>query len=277
MPTNHNLRIIMQNEVDSSTIVASSTAGTLTVANLKKDVKSLVHRSVGTDVTYTLTWPEMVAIGGVGLPCHNMTAESEIRITGFDDVDAQLVDTGWVFAAPGSFLGDWDWSAPINANAFAFGGNAKTIVWLDDTYPLAKLVIELRDPTNEAGYIDNARIVAGGWWEPVHNMNWGSQITPNDTSTNERNEAGDDLIDRGIRYDSLTFDLNDMPADDRKRIMSLFRGAGTSQPILVAAIPVSDTDPVLVQDWLIYGRLDNSSVSMQRYALYDSRINLREW
>lgn len=75
-----NLRIIYDNIADTATITATSTSGSLSTSNLKKDIKGLVHRSIGNSVTYTLVWASARTIGGVALPATNLSATATIEV-----------------------------------------------------------------------------------------------------------------------------------------------------------------------------------------------------
>ena len=74
-----NLRLIYDNVASSATLTASTTAGTLAASNMLTDVKSVVHRSTGTSVTYTMTWTANQTVGGVALPATNLTSTATIR------------------------------------------------------------------------------------------------------------------------------------------------------------------------------------------------------
>ena len=215
-----NLRIIHNNSADIATgLTASTTAGGLVASNMLNDFKGSVHRSTGTSVTYTLTWLVGQGIGGVSLPATNLTADATWRVRGYSaGAGGTLVmDSGVVYACPGGRLGMWDWSRPVNANAFAYGGSAKTALWFAAQPSVKRLEILVEDPTNAAGFIDCARIIAGTFWEPKVNPGYGVSIGVDDSSTNTRNDSGDFITDRAA-----------VGGGQRRR-----RGArGESQPVL---------------------------------------------
>ena len=74
------IRILNNNAADRATLSASTTAGSLVVANLKTDYKSDVYRSTGTTATITATWTSNETIGVVVLPFCNLTATATIRV-----------------------------------------------------------------------------------------------------------------------------------------------------------------------------------------------------
>ncbi|HEY1102975.1 MAG TPA: hypothetical protein VGE70_06070, partial [Burkholderiaceae bacterium] len=148
-----NLRIISDNAADRATIVASSTAGSYGVANLKNELKGVPHRSGGTSVSFTLTWPNFQSVGGVAIPACNLTADATIRVRAWnaESGGTLLADTGNLFACPGANAGDPDWTVPLNANAFAFGGASKAVAFLNDHYAVKRVQIDLVDTLNAAG------------------------------------------------------------------------------------------------------------------------------
>lgn len=270
------LRLIYDNAADRATIVASSTAGTLAVQNLKTDRKGEVHRSIGKAVTYTLTWPTPETVGGVGLPAVNLTNMGEVRVRAYDDADELLGDSGWLWAAQGLDMDSWDWDGELNGNAFPEGYMAKTAVWLPEQVPASKLVIDLRDDYIEAGYIDCARIVAGGYWQPTYGAAQGAQTAIVDSTAASRNDAGDLVTDMGTKHDTMTLDLSVLLAPDRARMQKLMRSNGASRPVFISAVPTNG-DPVLVQDWTIYGLRQNSAMTWAANAFQSNQLVIEGW
>ncbi|WP_225784261.1 hypothetical protein [Xenophilus sp. Marseille-Q4582] len=271
-----NLRLIHDNAADRATIVASSTAGSLGVQYLKTDRKGEVHRSVGTSVTYTLTWPTAVSIGGVGLPATNLTSAGTVRVRGYDADDNLVADSGVKPAAPGPNLGAWPWIGPLGGNAFAYGGATKSALWFLPQIGVRKLVLDLADPSNPAGYIDCARIVAGSYWEAQYNAAYGSTVAVVDTTTVTRADSGDAVPDLGTQHDAMTLDLSVLRPDDRARVMQILRGNGVGRPVFLCVVP-SNGDPLLVQDWTMYGRLSNTSLTFASYNLHTAQLQIEGW
>ena len=273
-----NLRLIHDNAADRATLMASSTAGSLVVANLLTDIKSQVHRSEGASVTYTLSWAAFETIAGVALPACNLTADATIRVRGYDAAEGGtlVVDSGAQYACPGPPLGLWDWKQPLNANAFAYGGASKTAVWLDSHYAVKRLVIDLVDTGNPAGCIDCARIVAGAYWAPRYNASYGATSGVEDASKNSRSEAGDLVTDRGTLSETMRLDLGLMPPADRPRMSQIMRGSGTARPIFVALVP-DRADPLLEQDSMIYGKRQNAAIAFTSFNAYGTNITIESW
>ena len=273
-----NLRIIHDNAADRATVTASSTAGTLAAENMLTDIKGDFHRSGDTSVIYTLSWSDFETVAGIALPACNLTPDATIRVRGYDAATggALVADSGEKFACPGPPLGLWDWAMPLNSNAFAYGGAAKTAAWFDDHYAVKRIEIELNDPDNAAGYIDCARIVAGAYWSPAYNPLYGATTGLEDNSKNSRNDAGDLITDRGAINDAMRFDLAYMPPADRARMNQIMRGSGTARPVFISLMPDS-TDALLEQDSMIYGKRQNAPMAFANYKTYSTNITIEGW
>jgi len=273
-----NLRVIHDNAADRATITASSTAGLLSVANLKTDIKGVPHRSVGGVVTYTLTWPTLETLGGAALPATNATPDATIRMRAFDAVTGGvlLADTGVVYAAAGPVLDMWDWTMALNANAFAFGGAVKVSAWLPDHVAARRLEITLSDPGNPAGYLDCSRLVVGAYWAPEYNANYGLVQGLTDTSTSTRADSGDLRTERGPTFDTLDFDLEWLKPADRSRMTQILRGTAGGRNVFVSVFP-DNGDALLEQDHMIYGHLVVGGIAAAAFRAYSTKIQMQGW
>ena len=274
-----NLRVIHDNSADRATsLAASTTSGALVAANLQNDFKGQVHRSTSTSVTYTLTWTAGETVGGVALPATNLSASATIRVRLYSDTGGttQIADSGTVYACPGLNLGLLNWSLPLNGNAFAFGGASKSAVWFSSHYFARRCVIDLVDTGNPAGYIDNARLVVGSYWEPAINAGYGVEANVVDRTSNRRNDAGDNLSDLGTKHDTLSLKLGNVGETDRARLMQIMRNAGAARNVFVSLLP-GWADPVAEQDHMIYGKRANAGVSFDHYALFSNKIDIEGW
>jgi hypothetical protein len=274
-----NLRLIYDNAADrATTLAASTTAGALVASYMQNDRKSQAHRSTGTSVTYTLTWTNGESISGAGLPATNLTAAATAQLRLYSDTacTALVADSGVVYACPGLALGLWDWTQPLNANAFAYGGASKSAIWLPNPVFARGCKIDLVDAGNPAGYIDNARLVIGAWWAPTFNAKYGNQVTRQDRSTNARNDAGDNVADRADQFDRMSLDLQYMPETDRARLMQIFRNAGVARNIFLSLLP-ANASSVAEQDYMIYGKRANAAVAMDFYQAFSNKCDMEGW
>lgn len=272
-----NMRIIYDNKADSATITASTTSGTLTVANLKTEYKSRVHRSTGTSITYTLTWSQGQSIGGIGLPATNLSSTSTIRVrlyTLSGDATA-IADSGTITASNSPQTNIWNWSNPLNANSFAYGGATKSAVWFSQMYTVQKVVIDIVDTSNLAGYIDCARIVCGPYWSPKHNVSNGINYQLADTTQNIRNDSGDLLSDRGFIHDKLNFDLSVLLEAEKSTFVQILKSIGVNKNIFISLFP--ENNSTKEQEYIIYGKRENSDITAQYYGIYSHSISIEGW
>lgn len=271
-----NLRLVWNNLADKATIVAESTAGSLTVDNLKNDYKTLVHRSVGRTQTYTLTWPYRVQIGGVILPICNLSASSTIQFLGYDETDTLRFDSTETHAAPGVGWEAFSWSEPLNVNAFSQGVGTKVAKWLTEQDWCVKLVIILKDPNNLVDYIDVGRLIVGPYWEPKANAEYGAEVGQQDDSINTRTASGDLRSDRRTRHDLMNFTLGGMREDDRAVAQRIFDAVGITRPMFISVLP-ENHNPTLEQKWMIYGKRDNSLFRFLSYDQHDNNVSIKGW
>ena len=273
-----NLRIIYDNAADRAALTASSQAGALGPANLQRERKSAVLRSVGTALTIVATWPTPEIIGGVALPFCNLTPTATIRVRGYVEPGdaAPDFDTGAVPACEYAALGMWDWGAlQLGVNAFSYGGGTYARCWLQ-MRSVKELVIDLADPDNPAGYIEAARLVTGPYWSPEQNASYGAGVTSVDTSTQYRNGAGAQTVGRGALYRKLSLALDHMTPLDRAELWRIVRGNGLSRPLLISLYPESD-DGELEQAHQVYGRIaSNSAITTPYYQAYATNIEIEE-
>jgi hypothetical protein len=294
MATN-NLRIIYDNVVDltTTTITASSTGGTTSTANLKKDTKSLVWRSgTGTSSAkgnLVISLAAATIIGGVILPFCNLTTTATIRVRGFTGttptlggtVDAPTVsttgatlkfDTGTISACPYQQLGLWNWgSLPLGVNAYSYGGGTYGRCWIPVVSQISctSLVIEIVDTANTTDkYIELSRLVVGSYWTPVHNTSFGLSTIAKDLSSHQRTESGDLITSRGTRFTSMTFDMNWLTPADRLDFNRIVKGNGLPRPLFISLFPDNSSDWEKEQAHQVYGKL--AQLSAIQHPIFDT-------
>lgn len=272
-----NLRIVFDNAADRATLTASSQAGALGPANLQTEEMSEILRSVGTALTITAEWTNQEIVGLVAPLYSNLSATAMLRVRGYalaaDTVPISDV-TGLACAyAP---LGLFDWGVlPLGVNAFAYGGAVHARMWFAPTV-VRKLVIDIVDVNNLAGYIEVGRLVAGNYWSPRYNAGYGASASQADTSTQYRTAAGRQKVDRGTRFTKLAFELSTLTSSDRAAFWLILRRCGLSRPMFVSLFPES-RDPALEQAHQIYGRLSAlAAVSIPNYERYASSVDFEE-
>lgn len=275
-----NLRVIYDNAVARGVVSVPSggTSGNMVAAFLQTEKKSEWHRSTGLTVKYRTVWANGETVGGAGLPAINITAESTMRMRFYSDAACTLTiaDTGVLSACPGLDMDDWDWDGELNGNAFPYGLLAKTAMWFPNHYFARGCDIDIADTTNPVGYLDNAGVVIGPWWEPSKGASFGVQVGVNDATENSRNDAQDLLSDIAGKSDSIALDLKLMPEADRARLFGLFRSAGISRNLFMSLQP-DQTMNISEQNGLIYGKRRNAPVGFEMVGAFSNRLELEGW
>ena len=269
----NNLRIIYKNLADSATITSSvAPSGVTSIANLKKDSKSLVCRTAGTSVTYTVTLSTASIIGGVILPFCNLTSTATINVTlntGYT--------TGNILTCPYQNLGTWDWgSLPLGVNSYSYGGGTYGRVWFPQT-SCTSLTITISDSANTSGYLEFSRLVVGAYWSPKYNTSFGMTSTTKDLSSNARLESGDLVSNNGIRFNAITFDLKWLDPTDRNQLTSILKGNGVTKPLLISLFPDNSEDWGKEQNFQVYGKIPQvSNITHTLFGIYSSQIEIEE-
>lgn len=279
-----NLRIIHDNAAARATITASSQAGALGPANLLTDTKSAVWRAASASASFSLAFPQPELIGGVILPFCNLTSAAMIRVAGYDARGAIVADSGYVPACGYAKFGQFDWGGEVlgvsgyrraGVNQFSRGGGAYARCWLGNV-AVRRLDVYVSDPTNPDGYIEASRVIAGAWWSPQYNADYGASVQPIDTSTQHRTDGGDRRVAIGARSRQLSLTLAHLTPIDRARAMGMLLRNGLSVPLFVSLFPDAD-DPRLEQDHQIYGQLSElSAVALPYFNTYSAPITIEE-
>lgn len=273
-----NLKIIHDNLAKTAALVASSEAGALVAGNLQKDSKTVVWRSTGTTATLTATFAAAAAVGGVSLPITNLTANATMRVRCYAAAGdpSPTLDTGALPCCGYSLIDKIDFaSGPLNANTFAYGGGTYATLFFS-AQTAQKVVIDIADAGNPAGYIDASYLVIGKVWTPENNAEYGAALSFNDSSRHTRSEAGDLMTDRGARYKSLSFTLSDMAAADRTELMQLLIRNGMAAPLFVSLFPAS-SDAQEKQVYQLYGKQTKlDGIKRIRYGTDQTSLEIEE-
>jgi hypothetical protein len=275
-----NLRIVYDNAISRTvTLLADTTAGSLVVTNMTTDLKSDVYRSTATSCSITATWAASETIGVVALPFCNMTTAGTLRVRAYTNVaDATpAYDSGAVLANPTNTADPATWgSAYQGVNSFAYGGGSYAVVWIP---PVAckKLIVDVADSTNPAGYFEAARLVCGNYWQATNNPDHGSVTAAmEETSKHERADSGDLRTDRGVMYQTLTFSLEIMPLADRNIVWRILKGNGMYRPVFVSVAPQS-SDAGEEEIYMVYGKLSkNSQIQYQFLNQFATSLSIEE-
>lgn len=273
----YRFRLLSDNAADRATVTSTSTiASGLPLSNLKTDIRGQVCRSLAGSMNLTLEWANLEPIGLVVLPLTNLQASSTIRVRAFlNTADATpIADSGIVYAAPGAILENWDFTLPLNVNAFNDNDLPIISCFFSEQVACRKLVIDIVDP--DATFIDISRLVAGPYIEMQYGASYGASTSLVDLTKNSRADSGDYVSDWGPKAKSLSFDLEWISEADRPKIRQvLFKGIGKN--IFVSIISDSD-DPVLVRDYSIYGKQAQAgSMSFAFFQMHTTQITIESF
>ena len=272
------LRVVYNNAANRGTVTASSTAGTLVVANLLTDSKADTWRATGTSATITTIYTTSELVSMVARPFCNLTSSATFRVkcyTNSGDV-SPVLDTGVVLAAAPTPLGMWDWgNIPMGVNSYSYGGASYGVIWFA-TQSVKKVELIIADSTNPSGYIEASRLVMGAYWSPENDAELSPQWIPVEDSTHERSDSGDLRTDIGTLNKKLQITLPVMTAADRNTMMNILRGNGMSRPIYLSLFP-QDSDSSNEQAFQVYGKLaQQTGVTLSNWNLYNTTIEIEE-
>ena len=279
--TNKNLRIIYDNVADSATITADTTSGNYGVANLKNDLKGLVHRSTQTSVAYTLQWSSNQQINGVVLPYTNLTKSATVTL----DFFALAADTQAAHTYT-TTVKQYDTVSPLldiavgGSSTYSYGGGRCVSVWSDDwsqaLVTCQKLVVTVTDTTNPAGYLEVSRIIVGKYWSPIYNTKFGIQVTHADQSEQTRTEAGNLVTTNKPVFKTMNFELEWLPPADRKTFIDMVKTIGTKRPVFVSVFP-ENSDPYVENEYEVYGKFTASpTITYSMFTVYNTSVSLEE-
>lgn len=276
----NNLRVIYQNIADISTITASTTTGGTAAANLQKDAKALIWRSTGNSATLTVSFGSSKTIRGVILPFTNLTSTGTINVT---CTGGSTTSTGNILAAPYTQTDSWDSAyLPVGANSYAYGAGTYARAWFSTAQTCTGLTITLTD-TNRT-YIEASRLIIGDYWSPTFNTSFGLMSVPKSLSSNSRTESGDLVTNRGIQYNSMSFDLTWLNPADRKIFTKILKSNGINKGIFISLFPNNGTATVdttidydMEQTFQIYGKLSTlSDITHSMYTMYTAKVDIEE-
>ena len=279
-----NLRIIHDNAADRAVLTAGSQAGALGPANLQLDRKSAVLRATGLQQTITATWPAQECIACVALIFTNMTSGARMRVRGYGQPGdaAPVIDTGWMMPCPEAPLESYPFGElPLGWNAYkwggtntwARGGGSDAVAWFAPVF-VRRLVIDVYCPDLPEGYIELSRLVAGNYWSPENNAEYGASLQMQDTTEVYRTAAGTAKTAVGVSSEKLSINLGHLASDDRARLMRILRECGPVRPLLFSLFP-ENPDSLLDQDHMLYGRVANlDAVSTPYYETYAAPLQI---
>ena len=275
----NNLRILFNNVADSATLTATTSATFFPTTNMQQDIKGKVWRSTSAiSNVLTLSWSTSQSINCIVLPYTNLSNSATIKVTLFSGINGtgSTLYTSSTVPAISYSLPTWDISY-TGVNAYSYGGGSIARVYLPSTVAnVQSIQITLVDSTNSQGYLEVARVLAGVYWSPKFNTDFGITIDLIDQSTHSRAQSGNIITDIGPVYKKLSFNLNYMNASDRDYLLQIMRLNGMRKPMYVSLFPI-DTDTNKEATYQVYGKLSsNPTITHPMYSIYSSSITIEE-
>jgi hypothetical protein len=205
------------------------------------------------------------------------TSTLATRPAGYIDAwQSYSYDSGMLPACPAAAAAVDGFTPLQAASAYGNGGGAYARHWLPAPVPALGLAIDIKDPANLQGYVEAGRLVAGDYWSPANNPDYGASVTIMDASTHARSDAGDLWTDFGTRARKMPLQLSALPAADRTALLGIVRRNGMSGAMLASLFPES-ADLELERDHTIFGRLSSvSAMSIPYFDLYSMPLEIEE-
>lgn len=275
-----NLRILYNNIIDTaSNIAATTTASGYPISNMQTDIKGQVWRSTSLlSNTITIDWATAQTIGVVVLPYTNLSSSATINTTfwtGAAGTGTNVYTTGTVAAVPYNFS---TWGTPATgANAYSYGGgNAVRVYTPSILTNVLSVTITILDASNTQGYIEISRLVAGTYWSPTYNTEFGLSVEYIDQSSVSRAQSGNIITDIAPIHKVLNFTLSYLQKADRNMLLQIMKLNGMRKSLFISLFP-SDTDVEKEFTYQIYGRLSsNPTITHPMFSQYTSSIAIEE-
>lgn len=184
-----NIILAFPNRADAASYSGGNwlSSGDLALANLADRDLSLVARSANASAASTqlvCALDRVRTVRVVALLGHNLTLDSRYRLRAADGASFTNIvwDSGWCDVWPAiydSAVLDWhdsNWWGGRPSEEDVAKYPKHLIVVLPQAVPASHIWLEVVDTTNPAGYVEAARLVVAGQWQPRWNMSWGSEL-----------------------------------------------------------------------------------------------------
>lgn len=274
----NNLRIIYNNWTDAATLslISGSTQSGFQLSALKSARKGVVWRSTGTSATIQLDFAQDQVVGGVALPFCNLSKTATVTVQLYTAAGSLISTTTSNPAAPFQQLTQAQWGAlPNGVTSYAYGGGAHARCWITPT-SCRRVRVAVSDASNSQGYLELSRLVVGDYWSPTYNTEFGLTVQYEDSSVQQRTEAGSLMTSTGTLAKTLRLNLTYMTATDRNRLLEIVRGVGTKYPVFVSTFPL-DTDMEREGLYQVYAKFrTNPTINHPVFSIYSTTLELEE-
>lgn len=277
--SSNNLRIIYNNVIDSSaTLTSTSYNSGYDISNIKKDTKGVVWRSTPavTSASVNLTWSSGQSISAIILPYTNLSSTATIRIRLYSDtaLTTLIYDSGTNIAVS-ALLANYYNTSGANYR-YAFGGGSCVRKYFSQINNCKAMQLDIADTNNADTFLEISRIIAGTYWSPKYNTEYGLAVGISDSSSKYRTQTGNLITDIGTSNKTLSFNLSYMDNSDRDVLFSIIKSIGTKKSVYVSLFP-EDSDTTKELMYQVYGRFsDLATISNPMYSMYASSINIEE-
>lgn len=159
-----------------------------------------------------------VRVIAVLLPNVTTAATIRARVSAASDFTTTVYDSTAVAA----------WPSGIDAEE-SEGMNVWTTLVLSAAQSGRYVRIEVTDAANPDGYVDVARLVVAGGWQPTINMAEGAKLGIESETERNVTDGGAAIFNARPRRRTMSFDIADIPSDEAlERGFDMQRIAGTS-------------------------------------------------
>lgn len=272
---NSSLKIVYNNAADRCTLTVSSEA--VSKNNLLTDSKSDVWRTEAgiTATTLTTTWTTPELVSCVALPFCNLSQTATMRVRLYSDVEGTLLvlDTGTLLCAQGVPMSVHGMTAAQAASAYSYGGG--TVARLFFTQVNArKVVIDINDAASLQGYLEASRLVIGDAFTTRYNVEQGIEVTWEDTTENQRTDAGNLVSDVGCKYKTVSASLEVLDPAERAAWWKLVAYVGKNVAVFFS-FETGNTDKQTELDYSVYGKFTKAStVAARNFRIYSAPMEL---
>lgn len=274
----NNLRIVSDNLTLSSTITltSGSTAAGFSLDSLKTFKKGSVWRSVGTTATVQVAFSSDKTVGCVAMPFCNLSKTATMTVQLYNSGGTLVATYTSNPCAPFAQLSTAQWqNLPSGVNSYAYGGGTCARAWFTKT-ACRSVRVTISDSSNPQGYLELSNLIVGDYWEPTYNTSFGLVVGYEDSSKQQRTEAGSLITDIGTIAKKFTFELKYLTTDDRNKLLEIVRYNSVRYPVFVSAFPL-DTDMEREGLYQIYGKFtSNPLINHPMFSIYATSIDITE-
>lgn len=267
-----NMRLITGNAIERASLSASSTAGSLSIANVRSNSREAVWRATAKTATITMTWSALENIGGVALGWTNLTDSAQVQVKLYLNTgDASPMSTTTANPASDFPLGFFAWG-PDSASSGVLKVSSQVQVW-PRANACRKVEIVITDTANTAN-IEVGRVMVGPSYEMNLGPSYGASLTLVDRSRVSRTESSAlrREPDKILRRLNVTFPM--MVGADSRALLQL-AGYGKGAAAFVSLAP--DTASEINQTHAFFAAtVEDHAQSIPFLNRYETSLTLEE-